>query len=501
MKKKRLGFLGWVLLSAGALFVGLTAFAVARYLLAAGSENGFDIFAWLWEVLPAFVVWLILFVLTLIFYRVCVTGLIKQVACEVESAVDRHDEGVAASELRSEWSDIGRAVEHLDEALKERIASERKLAADRVRRETFLSAALSVEEELSPVKSSYREDHYGIAAAVRRTERAEGDFYDWFFRDGRSVCFVVGDVWGSGFSAVLFAAKIKELFRMSVHNCDTLCEAVNAVNAALCADNGESLALTAFFGMFTPSTGELRYVNAGHYPPMLIGEESRYLRMKTGSPLGLYEDCNVMEEYIVLPSGSAVLLYTNGIPFARNAEGEGFGYDRLFEAAQKGRNRALGAEEVVSAAEEAMNEFCGQEGQEDDGVLLALYFPKGLQKKFASKTSELERLRDVLLEWLKDDARKNKIFLACEEVFTNIVNHSKASSIQLDCRIEGESLFVCFVDDGEPFNPLQVQSGYRDYTGGGMGMAIIRQIAGEVHYRMQENRNVLTMRFPVLKGN
>lgn len=110
-------------------------------------------------------------------------------------------------------------------------------------------------------------------------------------------------------------------------------------------------------------------------------------------------------------------------------------------------------------------------------MILALYYPKGLQKRFASKTSELERLRDVLLDWLKDDARKNKIFLACEEVFTNIVNHSKASSIQLDCRIEGESLFVCFVDDGEPFNPLQVQSGYRDYTGGGMGMAIIRQIA------------------------
>lgn len=106
------------------------------------------------------------------------------------------------------------------------------------------------------------------------------------------------------FPLCCLAARIKELFRMNVHNCETLCEAVNAVNAALCADNGEELALTAFFGMFTPSTGELRYVNAGHYPPMLIGEESRYLRMKTGSPLGLYGDCNVTEEYIVLPSAA-----------------------------------------------------------------------------------------------------------------------------------------------------------------------------------------------------
>ena len=62
-----------------------------------------------------------------------------------------------------------------------------------------------------------------------------------------------------------------------------------------------------------------------------------------------------------------------------------------------------------------------------------------------------------------------------------------------------------FTDDGEPFNPLQVrpEGGYynSNYTEGGMGMAIIRQIAGEIYYRTQENRNVLTIRFPVIKVN
>ena len=95
--------------------------------------------------------------------------------------------------------------------------------------------------------------------------------------------------------------------------------------------------------------------------------------------------------------------------------------------------------------------------------------------------------------------------MACEEIFTNIVNHSGASSIHLNCQVEGNSFVVRFTDDGEPFNPLQVrpEGGYysSNYAEGGMGMAIIRQIAGEIFYRTQENRNVLTIRFPVIKVN
>ena len=139
-----------------------------------------------------------------------------------------------------------------------------------------------------------------------------------------------------------------------------------------------------------------------------------------------------------------------------------------------------------------------------DLAVYALYYPSGIQTELSPKTSELERLRDTILDWLKDDPRKNKIFLACEEIFTNIVNPSGATSIHLNCQVEGNSFVVRFTDDGEPFNPLQVRPEggyYNNYAEGGMGMAIIRQIAGEIFYRTQENRNVLTIRFPVIKVN
>lgn len=499
--KTRSRFLKYIWLFAGILFLALCTFVLLRYFVFSDTDETTEFMTVLQDALPLFIVWIVAFVGITIGYRVNVVAAAKNLSVKIKNTVKRYDEGTTLSNETGDFACAVTALKELDAEFSNRITMTERSVSDRTRKETYLAAALSMEEDVSAGTSSYRENHYGISAMVNRSQYACGDFYDYFFHNGRSVCFVVGDVWESGFSAVRFAAKVKELFRIHAQTSETLVEAVNAVNAALLTSNDEKLALTAFFGMFSPTTGELRYVNAGHYPPMLIGEQCRYLRMHAGEPLGLYEDCRVTEEYIILPKGNSLVLYTDGIPYARNQNGDGFGYEQLFSAAKKGWESALGAEAIVESIDNVMTEFCKQEQQTDDGVILALYYPRGLQKKFLPKTSELERLRDLLLDWLKDDVRKNKIFLACEEVFTNIVNHSGASVIQLDCQIEGENLIVRFLDDGEPFNPLQPQEGYRDFSNGGMGMAIIRQIAGEVHYRMQENRNVLTMRFPVMKGN
>ena len=342
------------------------------------------------------------------------------------------------------------------------------------------------------------------AGGAERSSLIAADLFDGFYLGRRTLCFMTADIWGTGFAAARFAARVKELFRDAAHSSDTLGEAVLRLNRALLNNNPDSLALTGFFAVFMPGTGELRYVNAGAHPPVLVGKERTFLRVQPGCPLGLYEAPELTEEYLIFKPGRCLVTYTNGAVEARNAKGEAFGYDRLFDAAKEGWERSLGAERIVSAVTEAVKGFAGAQ-LSDDVCVYALYYPNGIQAELSPKTSELERLRDTILDWLKDDPRKNKIFLACEEIFTNIVNHSGASSIHLNCQVEGNSFVVRFTDDGEPFNPLQVrpEGGYysSNYAEGGMGMAIIRQIAGEIFYRTQENRNVLTIRFPVIKVN
>ena len=342
------------------------------------------------------------------------------------------------------------------------------------------------------------------AGGAERSSLIAADLFDGFYLGRRTLCFMTADIWGTGFAAARFAARVKELFRDAAHSSDTLGDAVLRLNRALLNNNPDSLALTGFFAVFMPGTGELRYVNAGAHPPVLVGKERTFLRVQPGCPLGLYEAPDLTEEYLIFKPGRCLVTYTNGAVEARNGKGEAFGYDRLFDAVKEGWERSLGADRIVSAVTEAVKGFAGAQ-LSDDVSVYALYYPNGIQAELSPKTSELERLRDTILDWLKDDPRKNKIFLACEEIFTNIVNHSGANSIHLNCQVEGNSFVVRFTDDGEPFNPLQVrpEGGYysSNYAEGGMGMAIIRQIAGEIFYRTQENRNVLTIRFPVIKVN
>ena len=488
------------LLLVGFLVVG-AIYGVVRYLVLLPEGAGNDVATLrrvLWEVIPALVVLLLIsgVPLTLEFNRN--RSSITRAARSIERAATE----AKIPQIGGEWAPVDSAVEKLAKTVNESVKSRENAIALDARRKAEEGIAHDMEAALAATSLPCVELDFSGAGGAERSSLIAADLFDGFYLGRRTLCFMTADIWGTGFAAARFAARVKELFRDAAHSSDTLGEAVLRLNRALLNNNPDSLALTGFFAVFMPGTGELRYVNAGAHPPVLVGKERTFLRVQPGCPLGLYEAPELTEEYLIFKPGRCLVTYTNGAVEARNAKGEAFGYDRLFDAVKEGWERSLGADRIVSAVTEAVKGFAGAQ-LSDDVCVYALYYPNGIQAELSPKTSELERLRDTILDWLKDDPRKNKIFLACEEIFTNIVNHSGASSIHLNCQVEGNSFVVRFTDDGEPFNPLQVrpEGGYysSNYAEGGMGMAIIRQIAGEIFYRTQENRNVVTIRFPVIK--
>lgn len=490
------------LLLVGFLVVG-AIYGVVRYLVLLPEGVGNDVATLrrvLWEVIPALVVLLVMYGVALTLYFNRIRSSITRAARSIERAGAEEK----ASQIGGEWAPVDSAVEKLTKTVNESVKSRENAIALDARRKTEESIARDMESALAATSLPCVELDFSGAGGAERSSLIAADLFDGFYLGRRTLCFMTADIWGTGFAAARFAARVKELFRDAAHSSDTLGEAVLRLNRALLNNNPDSLALTGFFAVFMPGTGELRYVNAGAHPPVLVGKERTFLRVQPGCPLGLYEAPELTEEYLIFKPGRCLVTYTNGAVEARNGKGEAFGYDRLFDAVKEGWERSLGADRIVSAVTEAVKGFAGAQ-LSDDVCVYALYYPNGIQAELSPKTSELERLRDTILDWLKDDPRKNKIFLACEEIFTNIVNHSGANSIHLNCQVEGNSFVVRFTDDGEPFNPLQVrpEGGYysSNYAEGGMGMAIIRQIAGEIFYRTQENRNVLTIRFPVIKVN
>ena len=101
-------------------------------------------------------------------------------------------------------------------------------------------------------------------------------------------------------------------------------------------------------------------------------------------------------------------------------------------------------------------------------------------------TSELETVSKVA----------NKINIIIDEIYSNIVNYSKANLAEIGYSIENGKMFLYFIDNGLPYNPLEI--GDPDITLsvderdiGGLGIFIVKKMADTVEYKYEENRNIL----------
>jgi len=103
------------------------------------------------------------------------------------------------------------------------------------------------------------------------------------------------------------------------------------LNALLFRMAGGRKYVTFFIARYTPSTGAMRYVNAGHNPPFIIDGDTLTKLGSTGRPVGLLPDGSYEVATATLPPGSTLFLYTDGLNEANNPAEEEFGNDRLEE--------------------------------------------------------------------------------------------------------------------------------------------------------------------------
>ena len=148
--------------------------------------------------------------------------------------------------------------------------------------------------------------------------------------------------------------------------------AVARANDLILADARSGLFVTLFYVILEPDRGEITYVNGGHMPPILLraaGGEIEELRTD-GMALGVLEGTDWAQETLQMAPGDAVVLYTDGIPDARDAGGAMFGEDRLLEVAQKAQGCT--AREVQEALLDEVHGFVGKAPRFDDITLMVL---------------------------------------------------------------------------------------------------------------------------------
>jgi len=148
-----------------------------------------------------------------------------------------------------------------------------------------------------------------------------------------------------------------------------LSEMISSVNHYLAENTPANRFVTLFIAELDPASGKLRYINAGHNPP-LIGRSSGAIEQLSsgGFPLGILPMAEFEVGETHLASGEALIIYSDGVSEANNLKEEEFGMDRLTEVVR--RNLASSAAGMRDKVESALSSFTQTAPANDDITLV-----------------------------------------------------------------------------------------------------------------------------------
>jgi sigma-B regulation protein RsbU (phosphoserine phosphatase) len=211
-----------------------------------------------------------------------------------------------------------------------------------------------------------------IAFASRPANTVAGDYYDAFFRPNERLLMVVADVAGKSIPAALLTATLQASLRTLAALPGTLPELVGRVNRYSCEQSLQGRRFTtAFLAELEPATGQLTYVNAGHNWPVLRHASGVIERLEAGGlPLGINSAVSYQLGCATLGTGDLLLIFTDGLVEAEDADEREYGEDRMLPVVQTLRNRT--AKEALDSIMSSVDAFVGLTRQHDDITCLVL---------------------------------------------------------------------------------------------------------------------------------
>ena len=237
--------------------------------------------------------------------------------------------------------------------------------ADRVTMKRDLEIAREIQHWLVPSEAP-KVPGLDIAFVTRPANTVAGDYYDVIPRgiNGKQL-LVIADVAGKSMPAALLMATFQASLKTLSATSPDLCELVCGLNRYACDHSIRgSRFTTAFLAEYDPATRELKYVNAGHNPPLrLRGIDVESLTVG-GVPLGILKEANYEAGSTTLAPGDTLAIYTDGVVEAENVGGAEFGDQRMIAALRAAPNGT--AQQMVQILMAQIEQFVGTAPQHDD---------------------------------------------------------------------------------------------------------------------------------------
>jgi len=170
---------------------------------------------------------------------------------------------------------------------------------------------------------------WSVWSISRPANDVGGDLIDYIELDGFRHAVVLGDVAGKGLGAALLSAQLQATLRaLSIHAA-SLDDLAARVNETMLRDGISNRFATLFYAELQHDSGSVRYVNAGHNPALALRKD-RIDRLGASSlPLGMFEGSEYEEVSLQLDPGETLLIYSDGVTEAENANSDEFGIERL----------------------------------------------------------------------------------------------------------------------------------------------------------------------------
>lgn len=304
-----------------------------------------------------------------------------------------------------------------------------------------------------------------------------GDWYDAFEDDAGNIVITIGDVTGKGIEAARLMVLMRQTIRVAALYSSDPVRIADACNVLLLKEVGDRLA-SAFIGIYDPGARELRYVSAGHAPPVLRLPSKHLLRLNAPSaPLGAFRDVAMDAHVIACPENSLLVLYTDGIIEA----------SRDVIAGELMLDRVLASDAVlhVKNAAEFIERAVAGSSPRDDIAILALNFsrPRSCWRFEADDARAVYAERESFFEDLRRIADLDADgFSTCGVIFSeliaNAVRHAPGA-VSVSLELSGDDVILHVIDNGPGFDyhPSLPQNIWAE---SGRGLFLVSQLATRV---------------------
>jgi sigma-B regulation protein RsbU (phosphoserine phosphatase) len=271
------------------------------------------------------------------------------------------------------------AVTHEDVHLVAQIArfAAVKLETTRLREEAIAKARLDeelrtayvVQSRLLPEKLP-EIGGYAFAGTNRPCRTVSGDYYDVIVRPDGRMYFIIADVSGKGVTAALVMASVATAFNIFTRTDPAPADLVRELNATLAPKTAPTKFVTLVVGLLDPKTGLVEFTNAGHVAPLVISRDGVNQLKTTDMVVGLFPSAQYRTQTVTLAEGDSMVLFTDGVTEAENAEEEQLGLQPI--ATLVTQLHGAPAPMILAMIEQHVHAFIGDTPAGDDVTMLAL---------------------------------------------------------------------------------------------------------------------------------